>query len=254
MPRTAYFFPGRVLLPECAAWGPHMGTAHGDRTWGPHMGTAHGDRTWGPHMGTTHGDHTWGPHCHRSSQCFWFKSAAAMAPKGKAKAKAKAKPAPRIARVQSLPRNASPGLVALNAERRDAERARPGSFRECPSCGAARHVADAAPPQGQLRCPVRVVRTAGSDVVYDCGFKTQPHNWRLRPTVPADRADARARAVRDAVVHFETERVAGRITDVAFWARVREEAIRRVPLVDAAAAGAVPAAQPPPAAPVPGAL
>ena len=163
------------------------------------------------------------------------------APKAKAKAKGapKAKAAPRVARAKGLPRGSISGLEAGNAERRAAQQARPGSFRVCPGCGAAVHVPDAAPPPEQIQCSVRAVRTPGSSEVYACGFKTKPNAWRHRSQVPAARAAARSQAVRDAIVHFETERMAGRIEAAGFWARIRDEANRRVPLE-----GAMPAAAP----------
>ena len=88
-------------------------------------------------------------------------------------------------------------------------------------------------------------RTPGSTVVYDCGFKTGPGSWRRRPFIPADRADARTRAVYDVIAFFERERVAGRIENMGFWPRVRREAAVRVPLsgpvpAPPGAAGSVP--------------
>ena len=175
-------------------------------------------------------------------QLLWLKlvpvkNSEAMAPKAKGAPKAKA--APRVARAKGLPRGSSSGLVAHNAARAAVQQARPGSFRACPGCGAAVHVPDAAPPPEQIRCPVRAVRTAGSTEVYECGFKTKPAAWRRRSQVPADRAAARTLAVRNAIMHFETERMAGRIPVAGFWRRVLEESARRVPLV-----GALPADDP----------
>ena len=74
------------------------------------------------------------------------------------------------------------------------------------------------------------VHTPGGNCRYDCDFETNPHCWRQRPVVPAERAAAREKAVRDVLLAMELQIRAGEASEAGLWGRVRTEAALRVPL------------------------
>ena len=99
-----------------------------------------------------------------------------------------------------------------------------------PNCAAAVRVAADVEPTSCISCPVRSVRVnAGALVARD--FKTKARAWRLRVAVPDDRAQVRTSVVRECIVEFEAQCLAGQPLPGGFWTAARREARRRVPLV-----------------------
>ena len=141
--------------------------------------------------------------------------------------------APKVQRVHKTKRVASGStapLLARNATRQAAIRARPGSYRCCPVCNSAVRVPDDAKHDLSVRCPLRSVRVPGVQQPYSCKFKTKPHCWRQRSEIAEERAAARVQASRDSVVHFAARIRDGIDGQAGLWNRVRDEAARRVPL------------------------